>query len=85
MLPPMPIAVRPAASAGIDRITHLHVIKNGHDAIFGTVDRCTYWSTSSQPLNAAAACPSIDGMSDIKASLRTLSLTMLRALGVLNL
>ncbi len=68
MLQRMPTAGRPLASVGIDRITHLPVSKNGHDAIFGTVDRCTYWFTSSQPLYAIAACPFIDTMSNIKAS-----------------
>lgn len=38
---PMPIPGRPWASVGIDFITHLPMTRNGHNAIFVAVDRCT--------------------------------------------
>ena len=41
MLQPMPIPGRPWASVGIDFITHLPVTRNGHNAIFVAVDRCS--------------------------------------------
>ncbi|BDA51672.1 Transposon Tf2-9 polyprotein [Coccomyxa sp. Obi] len=41
LLQPMPIPGRPWASVGIDFITHLPMTKNGHNAIFVAVDRCT--------------------------------------------
>ena len=41
VLQPMPIPGRPWTSVGIDFITHLPVTRNGHNAIFVAVDRCT--------------------------------------------